>query len=54
MNHNNIINNIDKYKHISQYFKNFINVNCKNNEEKCYKNYLDWYKKNEQSLFYQL
>jgi hypothetical protein len=53
INHDNIIKNIDKYKHISQYYKNFININCKN-EEECYKIYLDWYKKNEQSLFYQL
>ncbi len=53
MNHHNIINNINKYKHISQYFKNFINVNSKNDED-CYKIYLDWYIKNEQSLFYQL
>jgi hypothetical protein len=53
INHDNIIKNVDKYKHISQYYKNFININCKNDEE-CYKIYLDWYKKNEQSLFYQL
>ena len=53
INHNNIIQNINKYKHISQYFKNFINVNSKNDEE-CFKIYLDWYIKNDQSLFYQL
>ena len=53
INHYKIIQNKNNFKHICQYF-NFLSINFIKNEEDCYKEYLEWYNKTDQSLFYEL
>jgi len=53
INHFKILQNKNNFKHICQYY-NFLSINFIKNEEDCYKEYLEWYNKTDQSLFYEL
>ena len=53
INHYKIIQNKNNFKHICQYF-HFFSIKFIKNEEDCYKEYLEWYNKTDQSLLYEL
>jgi hypothetical protein len=53
INHYKIIQNKNNFKHICQYF-NLLSIKFIINEEDCYKKYLEWYNKTDQSLLYEL